>query len=287
MIRFVNAKINLGLNIVRKREDGYHDLESAFYPVGIYNGTPLNPSPFCDILEIGFSQSGQDTFHFTGNHIDCPLENNLVYKAVKSFKDFTGFQDSVSVWLDKHLPDGAGLGGGSADASFTLLTLNELAGAPLSREVLISLAKSLGADCPFFILNRPVIAKGIGELLQPIPLDLSGYWALIVKPDVYVSTKEAFSGIRPAASPVSIETILEFPIEEWAHRGLKNDFEPHIFALYPELEEIKQKILLEGASYAAMSGSGSSIYGIFKNKDSAARATESLKRNYKVYLCKL
>ena len=287
MIKFVNAKINLGLNIVRKRPDRYHELETIFYPVGKFNGTPLNPEPFCDILEVTPADGVEDYFEFSGNPIDCPLEKNLVYKALQNFRQKTEIQNKFSVRLHKNIPDGAGLGGGSADASFMLLALNESVGEPLSKQELIEIAKSLGADCPFFIENRPVLATGIGEIMRPAEVNLSGLWVLIVKPDVYISTKEAFAGIIPSVPEIKIDEIISRPIEEWEERGLKNDFEPHIFRVYPELADIKHQLQESGAVYSAMSGSGSSFYGIYREKDSAAAAAESFDDSLKVFICKL
>lgn len=280
MIRFVNAKINLGLNILRKRNDGYHDLETLFYPVGLYNGTPVNPDPFNDILEIHrLGKDRVDEFIFTGKPVDCPTEKNLVVRAIHKFKEAVGAKDyptqAFKIRLDKHLPDGAGLGGGSADASFTLLAANELCSSPLSRQELIKVAASIGADCPFFIENRPMFATGIGELMRPAKLNLDGYWAVIVKPDVYVSTKEAFAGITPALPEKRIEEIIDAPIEDWERLGLKNDFEKNIFALHPELSLIKNRLKASGALYACMSGSGSSLFGIFEGEALARKAAGS------------
>lgn len=295
MIKFVNAKLNLGLNILRKREDGYHELETFFYPVGIYNGTPCNPEPFCDILEININNGEKDEYNFSGNHIDCALDKNLVYKAVKLFREAEETHKSnksllrdksVSLWLDKNIPDGAGLGGGSADASFTLQILNQLAGSPFSATDLVRIALKLGADCPFFIENKPVIATGIGEIMRPVNLNLDGWWAVIIKPDIYISTKDAFSGIKPQTPATKIEEIIRYPVDEWEARGLKNDFESNIFEIHPELREIKFRLKTNGAIYASMSGSGSSIFGLFKSKNSAAAAAESLLTNSK-FICKL
>lgn len=272
MIKFVNAKLNLGLNVVAKRPDGYHELETLFYPVGLHNGTVKNPEPFCDILEICPVDSPEDKFSFGGNPIDCPLENNLVFKAVKAFKNLTGIEDCFSIQLIKKIPDGAGLGGGSADATFTLCMLNEINGHPLGKEELIHVAKSLGADCPFFVENRPVIATGIGEKMTACDLDLRGCWAVMVKPDVYVSTREAFAGIKPEKPKKSIAEIIGLPVEKWEEAGLKNDFEPHIFKIHPELDAIKSALRKSGALYAAMSGSGSCIFGIFPDKKTATEA---------------
>lgn len=291
MIKFVNAKINLGLNVIKRRVDGYHELETLFYPVGLYNGTAENPEPFCDILEVtaienpsGLSSSLQyetegDFFHFYGRTIDCPLEKNLVWKALRAFRQQNGMasgssnlSDRFCISLYKHIPDGAGLGGGSADATFTLQALNELCGNPLSKDDLIHLAASLGADCPFFVENRPVLASGIGEIMTPFSLDLSGYWAVIVYPGIRISTKDAFSGINPHFPERPLSEILKFPVTDWEKEGLKNDFEDHIFEMFPVLPEIKRLLKESGADYAAMSGSGSSVFGIFPSKDLAYRA---------------
>ena len=296
MVRFVNAKINLGLNIIRKRADGYHELETLFYPVGLYNGTPENPQPFNDILEVDLlADCGEVDFHFLGNPIDCPMEKNLVVRAARLFHSlFTqryGATRQIIVTLEKHIPDGAGLGGGSADASFTLMMLNELHGNPFAKEELIEMAASLGADCPFFIENRPVLATGIGEIMKPIEADLAGKWAVIAKPNIYVSTREAFSGITPRIPDKTISEIIRLPIEEWEAAGLKNDFERHIFALHPRLKEIKDELKARGALYAAMSGSGSSLFGIFSGKEEAETAYNNLKDKLdaadKIFICKL
>lgn len=289
MIVFVNAKLNLGLNILKKRPDGYHELSTLFYPVGTNNGKPFNPQPFPDMLEITLSEGTEDCYNFTGNPIYCPPEKNLVVKAVKAFREAVlkkGLShNAVCLTLDKHIPDGAGLGGGSADASFTLLLLNSLNGNLLSEIELLETAATLGADCPFFILNRPVIASGIGEKMRDVQLDLSGYWAVIVKPAVSISTKEAFSGITPKLTDTSIEFIVSHPVDQWDSLGLKNDFEPGIFALYPRLSRIKEKLYNKGALYAAMSGSGSAIFGIFEGEEQALHAT--LGFSERTFVCRL
>lgn len=289
MIRFVNAKINLGLYIIRKREDGYHELETLFYPVGRYNGTPENPEPFCDILEIHLrGNSREDEFSFSGNSINCEPGKNLVVKAVRAFNSLLHEKGigtkGVCLTLDKHIPDGAGLGGGSADASFTLTTLNMLYGTPLSNKELLGLAATLGADCPFFIENRPVTAKGIGEEMHSSPLSLDGHWCVVVKPDVFVSTKEAFAGITPKERDVKIGDIVSWPIAEWEARGLENDFENHIFLLHPELACIKTCLKQRGALYAAMSGSGSSLFGIFPDRASAENSYRAFPGSFLIKL---
>ncbi len=294
MIKFVNAKLNLGLNIVRKRGDGYHDLETVFYPVGKNNGTPENPEPFCDILEI--TPAEKTEFFFTGRKVDCPLEKNLVYKAWKLFKEkYEGTKtgtfateqccDSVkilpeySIRLEKHLPDGAGLGGGSADASFVLLMLNELNGNVFTETEMAEMALILGADCPFFVYNEPCFAEGVGERLQKIDLNLSGWWCALVKPDLSISTKEAFAGVTPKEPEKSLKDISWIAIEEWNGR-MKNDFEDAMFPNHPVMGEIKKSLLASGAVYAAMSGSGSTLFGLFELREDALKAVSKFQEHY-------
>lgn len=277
MIKFVNAKLNLGLNIVGRRADGYHDLETLFYPVGIYNGTPQNPEPFCDILEITSSVSTE--FIFTGRQVDCLLEKNLVYKAWHLFKENYPDLKEYAIRLDKHLPDGAGLGGGSADATFTLRMLNELSGNPFSDTKLAEMALRLGADCPFFVYNSPCFAQGVGDRLTPARLNLSGWWALLVKPDISVSTKEAFTGVVPARPAHPVTEIAELPVEEW--NGLMvNDFEASIFPNHIILSIIKENLLAHGAVYASMSGSGSTVFGLFKCREAALKVKGEFSGHY-------
>ncbi len=296
MIKFVNAKINLGLNIVGRREDGYHDLETVFFPVGIESGMPQQPDPFDDILEVGV-EKGKPAgcrFQFMGRRIDCPPEKNLVVKAatifLKTYFDIAGGDDNfgmLNISLDKHLPDGAGLGGGSADASFTLLALNEILDSPFSQEQLARMAMRLGADCPFFIYNTPCFAEGIGEVLNPVDIDLKGRWILLVKPPVYVSTKEAFAGIVPGKPGFDLRFLSYLPLEQWRDKVV-NDFEKTIFPLHPELAELKADIYASGAVYASMSGSGSSIYGIYADGEAARNAMAHFGSTYSsVWLFKL
>lgn len=288
MIKFVNAKINLGLNIVRRREDGYHDLETVFYPVGIESGMPQQPEAFDDILEIT-NDPGKPSgcrFQLMGRKLLCSPEKNLVVKAttlfLKSYFDRYDNLDDAGMWnitLDKHLPDGAGLGGGSADAAFTLLTLNELTGERFSSRELAAMAAKLGADCPFFIYNRPCFAEGIGDVLTESEVDLSGRWLLIVKPEVHVSTKEAFSGITPREPGFDLRLLPALPLERW--RGMVvNDFEESIFPLHPELAAIKEEFYAGGAVYASMSGSGSSIYGIYDSEEAAKAQRDRFSSTY-------
>lgn len=288
MIKFVNAKINIGLNIVGKREDGYHNLETVFFPVGIESGMPQQPEAFDDILEITIDKSKLSgcRFQLMGRRLDCAPEKNLVVKATTLFlktyfERFGGFDEvgMYNITLDKHLPDGAGLGGGSADASFTLMMLNEMTGEMFSENELSEMSATLGADCPFFIYNRPCFAEGIGEQLTPIDLDLRGKWLLIVKPDVHVSTKEAFSGVVPSRPAFDLRFLPDLPLERWKEYVV-NDFEKSIFPLYPQLANLKASLYEGGAVYSSMSGSGSAIYGIFPDGAQARKIRDVLMSTY-------
>lgn len=251
MITFPNAKINLGLNIVSRRPDGYHNIETVFYPI-----------PLTDALEIVPSRSGATTLTCYGRKVDCPVEKNLVMKACRLLQAQCGLP-AVDMFLYKHIPDGAGLGGGSSDASHVLTMLNSMFSLGLSANELKALASTLGADCAFFIENRPVMATGIGNVFAPVEVDLKGKFLFLVKPDVSVSTAQAYAQVTPKLSQEPLARILAHPIEQWQSGGLKNDFEPGVFAQFPELGEVKQAIEQAGALYCSMSGSGSSIFGIF------------------------
>ena len=288
MIKFVNAKINIGLNVVKKREDGYHDLETVFFPVGLENGLPHQPEPFDDILEITNNPAEVSgcRFQLMGRRIDCEPQKNLVIKAsTLFFKAYSERHEDIGnfglfeIILDKHLPDGAGLGGGSADASFTLLTLNEIMNYPFTPGELSEMALRLGADCPFFIYNEPCFAEGIGEKLTPVDIDLKGRTLLIIKPDVKISTADAFGGIKPRKPLFDLRFISHLPLEKW--RGnVVNDFEETIFPKFPELGEIKAMLYNHGAVYASMSGSGSALYGIFEDKERAEQTRIHAQSNY-------
>lgn len=289
MIKFVNAKINIGLNVVNKREDGYHDLETVFYPVGLECGLPHQPDPFDDVMEATYDRGEVSgcRFQFVGRHIDCPPKKNLVVKAASLFLgrynqnfDDLGSFGMFEVTLDKHLPDGAGLGGGSADAAFTLMLLNEITGNKFSDDELRRMAVKLGADCPFFLLNKPAFAEGIGEKLNEIDLNLKGYTILIVKPDVHISTAEAFGNVTPRRPQFDLRFLPYLPVAEWKGKVV-NDFEASVFPFYPELAMLKEELYVGGAVYASMSGSGSAIYGIFDSHEAAIEERERLKSTYK------
>lgn len=303
MIKFVNAKINLGLQIVRRREDGYHDLQTLFYPIGLYAGTPSNPVEFCDILEVTPSAGEKGTFEFVSSS-PYPAEQNLVYKAAKLYYESFPSAPAMRISLEKHIPDGAGIGGGSADASLTLRMLNEANGNVASgseangNEVngktatdaeLAEMALMLGADCPFFLLNAPAYAEGVGEKLEPVPLNLSGYWLLLVRPFVRISTKEAFAGVTPRKSTFDLRGLPLFSINTWKFL-VHNDFEDSIFPQYPELAAIKRQLYATGALYASLTGSGSCLYGIYPSAEAAASAADSLRTDSTIqssYLLKL
>lgn len=290
MIYFVNAKINIGLQIVRRRADGYHDLQTLFYPVGLYAGMPENPDAFCDILEVHklSAEPGVIRLHMSGRQIDCPQEKNLVWRAARIFLDNEAHNEyGVEIWLYKRLPDGAGMGGGSADAAFTLRALADL--HPVDEARLHEMALKLGADCPFFLLNRPAYAEGVGEKLVEMAPALAGCWLVVVKPDVYVSTKEAFAGVTPEAADFDLRRLFELPIEEWQTLAV-NDFERSIFPKHPELAEIKEMLIQNGAAYASMTGSGSALFGIFRDKDVAEKCRQLIARTptiSEVYLLKV
>jgi len=250
MICFPNAKINLGLQVVSKRTDGYHNIETVFYPVGL-----------CDALEIVPANEGKTTFTQTGIQVDGNPEDNLVMKVFSLLKkDFD--LPEVAIYLRKQIPPGAGLGGGSSDAAFMIKLLNNFAGLNLSVEQMEVYAGRIGADCPFFIHNKPVFAEGIGNIFSPVAVSLENYSIAIAKPPFSVSTKEAYAQVTPQPSATPLKDIIHLPVTEWKNQ-LTNDFEKGVFALHPEIAELKQKMYAEGAIYASMSGSGSAVFGIF------------------------
>ena len=258
MITFPQAKINLGLNVVAKRADGYHNLETVFYPV-----------PLCDALEVlpmdeRFPSMFNCDLKVTGISVEGDEQKNLVVKAYDMLKlDYPDIT-RVHIHLYKAIPTQAGMGGGSSDCASMLLMINELAQLGLTQEQLIGRAARLGADCPIFIINRPAYAEGIGERLQPIDLDLSGWHLAVVRPDISVSTKEAFSLITPKHPVRNCRDIVaNHPVEEWRNL-LENDFEQSVFAIHPEIGEIKERLYELGATYSAMSGSGSAVFGLFR-----------------------
>ncbi|OMP77160.1 4-(cytidine 5'-diphospho)-2-C-methyl-D-erythritol kinase [[Flexibacter] sp. ATCC 35208] len=249
MIVFPNCKINLGLHIVRRRADGFHDLETVFYPLQL-----------TDALEV--LSPGTLQFNSSGIAIPGAADDNLCLKAWHLLKkDFPSIAE-VDIHLHKHIPIGAGLGGGSADAAFMLMHLNQRFQLGLTTEQLVEYAAALGSDCPFFVLNKACYATGRGEVMTPVELDLKGWTFVLVYPDIHVNTGWAFKQLTPGEPDISLLEVIKRPVEEW--KGLmKNDFEIPIFSAHPELAQIKEEMYRQGAVYATMSGSGSSIVGIF------------------------
>ena len=255
MITYPNAKINLGLNIVEKRPDGYHNLETIFYPINLQ-----------DALEVTqLDGEGEYALTLSGTPIEGDPDQNLVIKTYRLLKKDFPDMPAIDIHMYKHIPTGAGLGGGSADAAFMIKLLNEKFKLGLSIEKMEEYAATLGADCAFFIRNKPVFASGIGNIFEPIQLSLKGYYLVLVKPDIFVSTKDAFSLIQPMKPSQSLREIVRMPVETW-RATMKNDFENSVFQKYPEIAAIKDKLYDMGAIYASMSGSGSSVYGIFREQ---------------------
>lgn len=250
MITYPNFKINIGLNIVAKRADGFHDLQTVFYPVDTLK----------DELEINRIDKGVQLSVFRVDNL-CATEDNLCVKAFRLLQKLFDI-DGVEIKLTKNIPFGAGLGGGSADAAFALRMYNELFQLQLSTNELQNLAAQLGSDTAFFIENRPVYATGRGEIMTPINMDLSDYKIEVIKPDFSISTKEAYAGVHPQQPEISLNDLIQKPISEWKH-CIRNDFEDSLFPKYPVLQEIKDNFYSRGAVYASMSGSGSAVYGIF------------------------
>ena len=262
MSTFPNAKINLGLNIVERRPDGYHNIETVFYPI-----------PLTDVLEIVPARDGETTLRCYGNPVDCPAEKNLVMKACRLMQERYDIQP-VEIHLYKHIPDGAGLGGGSSDAAHTLVMLNKMFELGISDADLAAMAATLGADCAFFVYNRPMMATGIGDVLSPLEVDLKGRTLLLVKPPVGVDTRTAYSRVAPAKPVVDLVQTIAQPAESWDGL-LVNDFEPSVFAALPQLWLIKAQLMDAGAQYAAMSGSGSTVFGIFNSDKLAETAADT------------
>lgn len=252
MILFSNAKINVGLNIINKRPDSYHNIESIFLPINL-----------CDVIEIIPCNKFELTIY--GHNIESSIENNLCFKAFDLLKKEFALPN-VHIILFKNIPTGAGLGGGSSNASFVLKGLNEMFQLSLTTEQLTNLAEKLGSDCPFFINNKSSFATEKGNVLQPIDLNLYNYHVVVVKENIHIPTSWAYSLITPQLPKKKvIEVIQTVPITEWKHH-LINDFEEPIFKYYPKLKEIKEWLYKNGAIYASMTGSGSAIFGIFDKK---------------------
>lgn len=265
MLLYPNCKINLGLRIIRKREDGYHDLETIFVPVyGLHDELEVNPS---------------DSFSFTqeGIAVDCKAEDNLLIKCYRAMAAKYPQVGPVSIRFRKNIPFGAGLGGGSSDAAHMAIALNELFELGLSKEQLVNEVRTLGADCPFFIYNTPCYAGGIGDILTPVDLNLNGVRILLIKPEEGVSTKEAYSGLKSySVSGLTAERSYS-DSDLIGEAGLFiNDFEATVFPNHPIIADIKKRLLDAGAFFASMSGSGSTVFGLFKN-DTEGRTDAQLR----------
>lgn len=252
-----NCKINIGLDVLRRREDGYHDLSTVMIPVrGLYDELTIEPSE-------------EASFAVVGMEVDCDPEQNICMKALRLMQQRYDI-GQVSITLDKRIPFGAGLGGGSADGTAVILALNEIFSLGLDEATLIDLASELGSDTAFFVRNSPQLCEGRGEIMTPIALNLAGYWLVLIKPDESVSTREAYAGVRPAIPARPLTERLTEPIESW-QESVKNDFEVSVFTSHPVIKELKQELLDAGALYAAMSGSGSTVFGIFATEEQAQK----------------
>ncbi len=274
MISFPACKINLGLHIINKREDGFHNLETVFLAM-----------PWCDILEIIEDKNntpGHVTFISDGLTIDGDISQNIAVKAYKLLNEYY-MLPAIKMFLYKIIPMGAGLGGGSSDAAYVLKLLNNLFSLNISNQTLKNYAMQLGSDCAFFINEEIQFASGRGEILKPISVSLKGYYFVLIYSHIHVKTADAFAGlVLQNNNTKSIEEVLKQPIETWRYE-LKNDFESSVFLLYPEIEKIKKQLYEKGALYAAMSGSGSTVFGIFDK----AIDVNFLKKEHLVYCCSL
>lgn len=268
MILYPHAKINLGLRILRRRPDGYHDIESCMLPIG-----------WADQLTVTLASGAtDDRYEIEGLAGELPIERNLIYKAVQLLRAHHPEIPPLRLKLEKHIPTEAGLGGGSADAAYTLLAINELCHLELSPKQLETLAGELGSDCPFFIQSRPVLVTGRGERLTPLtmPSALLGTWLLVVKPPIGMSTAEAYRQVtRHPEAEGKLATLLERPIAHWREL-IVNDFESVVFAHYPELAALRDTLYRHGALYAAMSGSGTALYGLFADNPLSSATPSSL-----------
>ena len=256
MILFPPCKINIGLDIVARRPDGFHDIDTVMVPV----------KGLCDSLEIVPNGDGdtQPEMSFSGLEVDCPPQSNIVVRAWELMHQRFHI-GGIRAHLHKNIPFGAGLGGGSADAAYMLLGLNELFGLELPQHELADMALQLGSDVPFFLQNAPMRCEGRGEIMSPVKLPLDDAYIVVVKPDIYISTREAYAGVTPHVPQVALPERLAMPVGQW--RGsVVNDFELTLFERYPRLAEIKQTLYDSGATYASMSGSGSALFGIFDSE---------------------
>ncbi len=269
MLIFPNAKLNLGLNVVKKRGDGFHDIESVFYPIF-----------WQDALEIIENKDTNPPFAYSqsGLFIDAKPEENLIYKTWQLINQ-TKKLPNIKVHLHKNIPMGAGLGGGSANVAFFINSVNTLFNLNFTEIEKIEIASKIGSDCAFFIKNKPVFAQGKGNEFSDITINLNKHYILVVFPDIHSNTKEAYSGLTPKLPQQNLKTVIEnTPVENW-NENVTNDFEQSIFKKYPAIEEVKSTLYKYNALYASMSGSGSAVYGIFKDKPAI-----SFDANFKTFL---
>ena len=264
MITFPIAKINLGLNVVEKRPDGYHNLQTVFYPVPITDALEIVP------MSEEFPSDLDCDLKVTNIHIEGDEQRNLVVRAYQLLKENFPNLPRIHTHLWKGIPTQAGMGGGSSDCAYMIRILNGTFDLQLTDEQMQRYAAQLGADCAFFIKSVPCYAEGIGEKLEPISLDLSGWHIGVVRPDIPVPTKEAFSRICPHYPSKNCREVVMQPVETWRD-NLVNDFEESVFALHPEIGAIKEQLYKMGATYAAMSGSGSALFGLFKERPEGLR----------------
>lgn len=255
MVLHANCKINLGLDVLRRRGDGYHELSTVMYPVrGLY-----------DEVEVTRTAEPGVRFRNEGLAVDCAPGENICLKAFRLMQERYGV-DGVEIRLDKRVPFGAGLGGGSSDGTAVLLAIDTLFGLRLAEAELIALAAELGSDTAFFVRNTPQLCTGRGEVMEPCPIDLAGMTLVILKPAEGVSTREAYAGVRPHVPAVPLAERLRLPVAAW-QGVVTNDFEPHIFAAHPAIRDARDRLLAAGAVYASMSGSGSAVFGLFDGAD--------------------
>ena len=261
-VYFPNAKINIGLNITEKRPDGYHNLETVFYPIVLQDALEVK-----SLLDKKNTEGRTYELKVSGELLDGSPSDNLVVKAYELLRNNAKYAERlqpISIHLYKHIPTGAGLGGGSSDAVFMLQALNQRFALGISTTELEELSAQLGADCKFFVRNQPAFATGVGDQLSDISLPLKDKTLVLVKPDCFVSTRDAYSAVIPHKPEISLREALSRPITEWKD-VVVNDFERSVFPKYPEIAAIKDKLYDMGALYASMSGSGSAVYGIFEN----------------------
>lgn len=253
MDRRANCKINIGLDVLRRREDGFHDLSTVMIPV----------KELYDIVKV--ETSDELLFNQSGLVIDCPIEKNLCVKAVRLMQRHYDI-GNVTITLDKRVPFGAGLGGGSSDATAVIMAINDIFALNLPESEIIARAAEIGSDTAFFVCNSPQLCSGRGEIMTPISLPIAGLWLAVVKPIAEgVSTAEAYSGVKPKEPKIPLEQRLQLPVIEW-QGVIKNDFESHIFLSHPTIKELKERLLDDGAIYASMSGSGSAVFGLFTER---------------------